>query len=501
MNSLQNNFSTKLYAIFFHIALSTTVFQLICPFYSGIRFFRPDYMCMAAMCIILLINAFRQGIGASLAVITETIKKNKVLFILCVVYFIWDTVTVAYAKDPYFLLDKYLIWAKIGIVCFLMLYYVNPKNTYQTIKNRINGILWNLGLTSCAVSIIAYIGYYTKTFTYYNNMITTISDHNVFSSGIMFGFICLCHVILFNERFNIITKLAVLGVSIVVCVPAMYLSASRRTIILLWAFLAWFTVYTLYYIFTKTDKKQWIKAVVIMLVIAAVSWALCGAHFNFFNDYYQHQKEQAEETPQNNPPINTDSDNDNQDATTQGEEVQSEDDYTGPTVDYYVDTISNGSGLYVRKLIWDATLQWYNEMSPVEKLIGGGATYHYDIFNDLDDPKNYHVVLHYGTYIKEDMTRWMYPHNFILEELMMGGIVKVLIVAAIMIEVLRRIFLAIKNGDREHNILLLSLYATLLGNLIMGGKFGLFGNRYTWLIVVLDIAIKYMSKQEDKDAV
>ena len=205
MSNIKTKNTAVLYAILIHISLSATVFQLICPFYSSIKFFRPDYICIFMMAIVICIDMFK-GQAKIVSTIINIFNRNKVLVVLCVAYFFWDTITAFYAEDFVLLIDKYLIWAKIGVLAVFLLYYVYKSDDCLSVKAKIDSLLLNLGITACTVSGIAYVGYYTETFTCYDRMLTTIADHNFFSSGIMFGYICLCHVILFNEKMSMVKK-------------------------------------------------------------------------------------------------------------------------------------------------------------------------------------------------------------------------------------------------------------------------------------------------------
>lgn len=455
----------KVYAVLFHIALTTTIFQLICPIYTLVTNIRVDYICIVAMLVIFFIEIAIIGIQRFVRTFYDVLKTSKIIILTCGLYFIWDTINLLYANDLGFLLDKYLIWAKIAIVCVCMFFYVNPVNNEKnTDRNRANDILLNLGLSNFAVCIVAMVGYYTGIFTMRVRMITTISDHNVFSSMIMIGFISLCYVILFNMKTKLYIKIAYLILNMIVCVPVMYLSASRRTIVLLWIFLAWFLVFATY----KIMKNHRVESIFIRVsaILVAVLVIAVGSIYqiHFFNEYSTKEYAKIEK---------------NINHRMKNKEVR---------VEEYVDTIADGTGLDLRKSIWEASIKWYAKMEPVNKIIGGGASYQSDIFNDIDHPINAELVEHYQ--IKKDTTRWMGPHNFLLEDLLTGGILKVILDFGIMISILVYLIKFVKI-DSNYAILILSLYVTLLMNLMMGGKYGIFGDRLTWIVIATDIVTRY----------
>ena len=464
---------SKVYNLLFHLLLSFTVFQLVCPFYSLFTNIRPDIIAALGIVAIFVYQIYKLGLRKIVGDILEVLYVNKLLAILCVAYFVWDSINLLYANDIAFLKDKYLIWAKIGFVCLNILYYVKESQNHEY-YNSINSIFKNLGITSVLISIIAYIGFYTGKYTQYDKMLTTISDHNVFSSAIMFGFISIVGFVIINNKYSILKKAILLICITVICIPSMYLSASRRTIILLWMFLLWMGIWIICKFFIIAKSKGY--NLIVIAVAVLIAYALIIGHIEFFKDYSVKESVSSNyKTEQTTGTIKE-----------SGE------------VDEYVSTISDDSGLDLRILIWKTTLKWYADMTPIQKICGGGASYHSDIFNDIDHPNNKMVVEHYN--VDENARHWMRPHNFILEDLMTGGIIKVIIDFVIMIVVLVKIIKGLLKytRSREYNIVLMCLYVTLLGNLFMGAYYGLFGNRYTWIIIAIDFVIRYAEKSETK---
>lgn len=448
----------KVNEVLLHLSIFFSIMQLICPFYEKTNI-RPDYICLIGVLITFIFVIRRSNIKLFFKSIIDVLLSYKFLTIMCCAYFVWDTINFLYSKDPIFVIDKYLIWGKISLLCICIIYYINPVGVNIKINYKINMLLANLGLTSIILSLIANVGYYTDTFTEYENVITTISDYNVFSSGIMFGFVCLCYLLIFCKNMGIHKRIVLIGINVIICLPVMYLSGSRRTIILLFIFVIWFIIYILFSIL-KEDKniKKICKNIFLICIVVIISFLLCLAQIKLF-DLYSSNK--------------TDS----------------------PGVSEKVETIIEGSGLDLRLMIWKSSIQWYNEMEPVNKLIGGGGSYHSDVFNDLNASQNKDLVEHYN--IKEGTIRWMRPHNFLLEDLLIGGIIKIMITLGIIVLISAKIIRGIIKGQTKYNILIVTLYAVLLGNLMMGGYWGLFGNRYTWIIITLHYLIMFYYKVEN----
>lgn len=493
-----------LYAMFFHVAVMASIFQLICPIYTLFTNIRIDYICIVGMVIIIILETIIVGARHVVKCLLEVLEKSKIIVIACGAYFIWDTINLLYANDKGFLLDKYLIWAKISVLCVGMILYINPP-IHRNIENinRVNYVLLNLGISNFLVCITAVIGYYTGIFTMRIRMLTTISDHNVFSSMIMIGFICLCYVLLFNKSINLHKTLICLSINMLVCVPVMYLSASRRTIVLLWFFLGCFLLFLTYIIVKDFRKTAFLNKVISLSVAVLIVTVGCLAQIHYFNEFSTRKYEEESNIKSEIPIIENDvtnfdksesideeilNDNENVYETKENEEKNIKEEVE---VDEYVQTIIDGTGLELRKLIWKTSIEWFNKMSFLEKIIGGGASYQSDIFDDIDNPLNKALVEHYN--IKEGTTNWMGPHNFLLEDLLSGGIVKLIIDLCIMFSILICIY-KLSKINFNYALLLLSLYAVLFANLMMGGKYGIFGDRLTWIVITVDIILRYSLK-------
>lgn len=164
-------------------------------------------------------------------------------------------------------------------------------------------------------------------------MLTTISDHNVFSSAIMFGFISIVGFVIINNKYSILKKAILLICITVICIPSMYLSASRRTIILLWMFLLWMGIWIICKFFIIAKSKGY--NLIVIAVAVLIAYALIIGHIEFFKDYSVKESVSSNyKTEQTTGTIKE-----------SGE------------VDEYVSTISDDSGLDLRILIWKTTLK------------------------------------------------------------------------------------------------------------------------------------------------
>lgn len=438
------------------LAISFSIFQLICPVSRFVVGFRIDYFCLGILAILIIYKTSKTGIRKTIFLLKDFFQGNKKLAIACGVYFVWDGITILYAQDLVALLDKYLVWAKISALCFCLIFYFVLVCIDKSIRVKIDLIFLDLGMTSILISIIAYMGYYGKFFTEYDKIMTTIPDYNSFATGILFGYISIIYEIVFCKCLKFTVKLFLISLSSIICIPAIYLSGSRRGIILLFVFICWLGFYIFYKLVIKVESKNLIKNILLYVIMVLIISSICIAHIEFFKGY-------STEIAKGN----------------------------SANIDERIESISNGLG--IRLVIWETTFEWYDELPFINKLIGGGASYHMDIFNNIDDPKNKELVEYYQ--IDTGTTRWMRPHNFLLEDLMAGGAVKVVIVLSILLFVLIEVVKGLISGNKSYNLLMLSLYLVLLANLMMGSQFGIFGNRYTWIFLIIDFAIK---KMDDK---
>lgn len=494
-----------IYNVLFHVALSSTIFQAICPIYTLFTNVRIDLICFIAILILWFAEICRYGLKPFIDCFWNVINRTKTLFLFCVIYFLWDTVNLFYAQDPGFLYDKYKVWSKIGLLSLTIIYYVNPLHNAGDILRKIKNIILNLGLTGCAICIIANIGYYTGIYTQSIRAMITVADHNVFSSYIMIGFIAVCYLIVNDLNIDLNKRLVFLLAILSICAPVLYLSGSRRTIILLYCFAFFFAIYVIYILQRETQVRR-LRTLAKSILFLAIVIALCIVQVRFFDNFSDKRyEEKTNEVIVNqeieDEGIKTDENYLAQDTNIVEENIQSNIENSEEhaikqeeNIDYYVETIIDGSGMDLRKMIWKAAVNWYREMTIEQKIFGGGASYSYDVFNDISNPINKDVVEHYG--VKEGTTRWMGPHNFLLSDLLTGGVIKLLIDFLIMGDVIITLFRMIKKAKEGQvfGIMLFNLYIVLFVNLMLGSAYGIFGPRTIWIVLSLTFVINWYLK-------
>ena len=147
-------------------------------------------------------------------------------------------------------------------------------------------------------------------------------------------------------------------------------------------------------------------------------------------------------------------------------------------------------------MIWEAAVAWIGEMDLKEILIGGGGSYSSDVYDRRNDPINSEVVEYYGI-TNETPKNILNPHNFILNDMLEGGIIKVILLLVMLVISLKYI-IDVFHYDRDIAIMLLWLFAILFATLMMSAKNGIFGNRMTWILYafLFSFHCKVKSNQE-----
>ena len=464
----------RIYYIVFNLTLSLTILQYSCPIVSYLTKVRFDYLGMLILGIILMINVFTIGIKPFFMKMINILKPAKNMVLIILFYFVIDSINLIYAQDISFVIDKYLIWAKIGFICIYMFSYMCLLET-NFARDLSNDIILNIGITGSLSSFISLIGYYSGEFTYTKGILTPISNQNVFAISILIGYVSLTYYILLNNNLRKINKIVLLSLISWINISVIYLSGSRRTIILLFVLSALFLFYLLYKAIMMYKNFRSILFSIICLLLVIV---LIISHINFFNSFTSSKFADSrlniadsEIKPANNQKI-----------------VGAKE---------YVDTISEGTGLSTRIIIWKASLNWFSSMATTQKIFGGGASYQTDIFNDLEHPINSEVVTHYEQRLEPNVKQWMWPHNFIFDELLTGGIFKLLIVITTLVLMLAYVIILFRQ-DINKGIIVLILYFILFSTLMMSAKFGLFGDRNSWLIVSYHIIALYTTNKEGR---
>ena len=469
--------SKRLFEVFFHLTFGLMLLSWVCPFKFGGRelpIFEISYVLLAVFFVLKLICDFNLSLPKIFSYYWSIVKKSRAILISLILYISFGVVTLFYAQYKSFAALKYITVIQMIGFCVFMLYYIFPKTDDGKSKNRLNCVFWNLGIVSILVSLIAMIGYITEDYTIYVRKLSTIIDYNQFSLIITMGLVSLCFLMLRSSA-PILQKYLGISAAFAIDASVILLSSSRRAYVTIIAFCAIFIVICFVNEISSLLKKRsglkdYIYHLLALVLAVVISFgAVFGIKSGFehiFDKRYEAVSEVGEPT-----------------------EFVSKDTEPGTFVleqkiEERMHSISEGNGIYRRIDIWNVVFDKLKKSSVKELIIGGGASASFDIYDDITNP---HVEWVYWSYDFDELTpHWMNPHNFLLCDIVEGGIV--LSVLQLTLLIIMFIY-AVKLIKRKpyYGIFLMILYAVVFVNLFLSAPYGMIWNKMFWILLGIHV--------------
>lgn len=165
------------------------------------------------------------------------------------------------------------------------------------------------------------------------------------------------------------------------------------------------------------------------------------------------------------------------------------------TIENIIETIDDKSMTNKRSLIYKTAINELLRYKPLQIIFGRGSAYDihlYDTTTDKDILDAY-SILEYN----ERPIGWMSVHNFMLADILNGGLIKLFLGIFMIVQIVIRIIKAIKikPGIGPPFIVLFSL--VLINNFI-SGTYGLLNDIFFYMILMLIISITKESSNEQK---
>lgn len=311
-------------------------------------------------------------------------------------------------------------------------------------------------VTAVLLAVILYIAKQTP----YQLRISPIRDYNQYAMVLLFGEIVLWVRSPFARKAGkgVWTE----GLTASLLLTGIWLSGSRRGMILAAVVFLWHVAWDGYHCFRLAKsrvRRRWIRRLFLenLLIFAAVFCfvlALTAAM----------PRERGEVLSENGQRENT---------------------LLGTA-----ETIQTGEAMGKRGEIWWAAFHAYLDFSPVEKWWGRGNSYPYDLYEQAWGDrvrKSYGMMeLPYGA---------LNPHNFLLTELLSGGILRLTAAIGWWLCLLRHSWR--RKGGRSFRIL---LWLVTVGTLFLSAPVGFAGSRLfwtAWLLTDMDVRRKKMAEKVD----
>ena len=406
------------------------------------------------------------------------IKANGLLLGIVVLYFIWDFCNFLYAENKAYITGKYSFIVKMAfLACLLYAYIFYNNSEAKKSYTRMKQLMLNLGVVAIALSVTSTLFYYIDFLTVQNYNIAPTSDYNNYALTILIGLSVLVTFII-NGNIDLGKKILYVSLSCMICIPPIYLSASRRSIYTMFGLIVLlFIIQTIKYIINKNREIHWKKillgiAAFFMTCVLIYTQIFC---FNYFNEHNDIEGLSSSDRIQED----LESMGGGNEEQPQGDSLQVERSFGQERV-----------------VIWKFALSKINEMDIKELLIGGGGSYSNDIYAHYDNSMTT-AAENLANYFSDDARiRMLDPHNFLLNDFLEGGIIKIAILMAMILKICFIIFKALKDKyEMSMSLLLISIIVIL--SLMVSAHYGIMWGRWSIYIIVMAAALEGIIKWEN----
>lgn len=399
------------------------------------------------------------------------------LFIAVCCYYVYDLITILYTRDIGHSLGKLPYMLEYTLIFVCSAYCIAKKSTYTC---RL--LLFCIGISGTIVSICSYFYYAFSLKPTYFQRLSTARDYNVYSCLIVFTTIVLIHFIVNLLNTSYAKRLILFVAIIAVNMPAFYLSGSRRMFILLpyfFGFVAAFELSLLIYKWLKSAESKtkrmnlynFLRAVTFFVAIVVLYFG-CVQLLPVFTEIGTKKEACYNKTLQENidsgkRPIGNNSTN-----SVSGEK----------TISNVLETIDDKSMFNKRSIIYRTAFEALEDYTAVDWIFGRGGAYDIHMYNVTD---NKELLEAYG--IDENNSRargWMSAHNFMLADLLNGGIIKLLLGVFVVIQLAVHIVKAIRLDNRNALLLVVPTALVLINNFI-SGAYGMLNDVFFYSVMIM----------------
>lgn len=475
----------KIYGILFHIAFFITFLYMAYPqLVNTITLVNQGYLILYVLLIIIFVIgvAITNNKKLYLKNYIITIQKAKWILIFAFCYIIWDLFNYTYAINPSYFNEKYVFIIKMIAISVFAYLYIFDKSSVERYKKRILLVFLNLGIVAIILSLTSTVFYYIGKLTLRDYKIAPTADYNNYALTILIGAICLYAVIISAKK-NLIIKIALLSLVALICIPTIYLSASRRaiytTVVIIAIAIGALLIYCLLH-YVKVKKNITIQNVIMTILVLVICVGGVRFQINAFYDFNYEEQIQGLS-------VNERLEEDLQGLSENSADVNAE----GKDESTAVSDTSGG----VRGPIWNYSISQIKDFNKVEFFIGGGGSYSNDIFK-ITDAEGIENVLNAFSNASFERISTLDPHNFILNDMLEGGIIKVIILFLLIWSILITLIKNIKSNPCI-SIPLLLISVVIVLALMVSAHFGIMWGRWSILIIMLAMAIKGINKWEN----
>lgn len=472
----------KALGFFFHATLALMLIDWAVPelFWKGLI---SPYEISFVLTGLVFLGCFFFSGREMIRQVIQTLAVSKWMVLVLCAYLLMGIVTLFYAQSVMYAVTKY-------IVVVQMLFFGVCAFVYASMKRKVGGyilreIYANIGISAIIIAVLGYFGFFTGTKTVYLDRISPIPDYNQYTTILLIGLVCGIFWLL-NLKIRKSFRYLVIGALCCILVPAIYIAGSRRSYLLMLVIISllagYLVISEIYEYVSKKEGRQFAVGLVCLLLCAVcvvLSMNLLSSAVKNTADKRM-QQIMGTDTEMVGPTVGD-----------RFEETFPNVIISGTDLSETYQTIASGTALAKRELIWGAALDKITTSDPLRLMVGYGASYSADLYDDVTNPKVQQVHSAYG-YNENNKARehWMNTHNLFLQDILEGGIVLLVIqLAVVALAAVYTIKLLLR--DPLHGVTLGILYGILFVTLFLSSDRGMISNKFFWLLMTLQILAWY----------
>ena len=428
--------------------------------------------------LVVLVQNCRNKPGEVWSRFRAGFQSARFLYVAFGLYLVWDVILLFYSKDLSLAFGKLPQYAGYLLLLPTGIYFCSNKK-------RVKALIFTVACVGSAVSVGALIIYFVSRRPIYFQRLSTATDYNVFSTILVISLIFGVVWLLYENRLAFWKRLGILVVLLAVNMPVLYLAGSRRMMIMLPYFLLFAVVYeAARSFFQKPVSVRRGTERLMMIVFCAVFYMAASSLAGPFSQLGA-EKESAWKKYEAG-------------LIQQGQTDLSDgalDSSEESTISKVIESIDSGEMSNKRKLIYTVALRELDTYSPTELLFGKGASY--DMY--LYDHTTNEALLSAYKYDSGDRpaSGWMSAHNFVLADLLNGGLLKLALSLALIGGILA-VIIGILRRDSRCGLLLMLPFALVVCNNFISGAYGFLNDIFFITVLTLLCSIRKLQHEREE---
>lgn len=436
----------------------------------------------------------------------DLLDSSRWIVIIYGTYILIDLINACRAGTADFLTSKYILFVQIIIIliCYIMICMEQEKKEEKYVEKL---YLW-ISVSGVIMGIFSIINYvYPLVKSEYVSQISIILDYNTFCRYFLFSYV-ITIIYCYNKcSLGFYKKLFLIVGENILITAMIFMATSRRTILTIIAIMILLALYIGVCEIKRYHKKCYditYKTFVFRFILAIIVIAIsltCGYRLNAeLVDYVRHHPKQKIERLQDVSGRDSFG-NIIKDITMEflgnGDKrpPKSEDIFFDEDFNNGVDRMSSGDFFGKRKVIWTQAIEEIQSYDMKALFFGKGLGYSSVMYMKqphLDAIKSIYAL------DEEPEKHFMHPHNFLLQDLLDGGIIKCVIALIITLGVgVSLVRKSLQNSTRW----MIPVMSMILvaSNIMISYCDGFVGDRYFGITLIIVMFLRYVEQKEKRE--